>query len=378
MKAPSPAGRSPPGAIPAPSSSSSPDPAPSARQSMNAAWPALVGGTRRISVVIEPSCHPPRSAASGSGIEHQAPAADGAPPRARMGFAAPRRPCAEGPRHRLGRMVAGIDTQPQLADPRSAAGVLAPAGPRGGAAPAPAGAPPRARMGFAAPRRPCAEGSRHRLGRMVAGIDTQHQLADPRLGAGVLEQGGGDGVAVPAAAVGLEHPVGQRRLTPLDPGAEQRQSSAADQLALPVAGAAQSAVLPQRTVGAPVLHALEERLEPRAVPAPADDLPGQQLVLAGQDRLAMAGSQGLEVDHARSASPRAWRTARRIWASPCPPALAVATAAAISSSSWGSTRSAGTIGRAATAFSAAAEASGAMVVPAPRRVTMTCSSSSSL
>src|SRR5690625_5505612 len=85
MKAPSPAGRSPPGAIPAPSSSSSPDPAKSARQSMNAAWPALVGGTRRISVGIEPSCHPPRSAASGSGIEHQAPAADGAPPRARMG-----------------------------------------------------------------------------------------------------------------------------------------------------------------------------------------------------------------------------------------------------------------------------------------------------
>src|SRR5690625_1185512 len=316
MKAPSPTGRSPPGAMPAPASSSSRAPAKSARQSMNAAWPALVGGTRRISVGIGPFCHPPRSATPGSLIEQQAPAADGAPP------------------------IGG--------------------------------------MGPAATRRPCTEGSRHRLGGVVAGVDAQHQLADARLGAGALQQGGGDGVAVPAAAVGLEHPVGQRRLTPLDPGAEQRQSPAADQLALPVAGAAQSGVLPQRTVGAPVLHALEERLEPRAVPAPADDLPGQQLVLAGQDRLAMAGSQGLEVDHARSASPRAWRTARRIWASPCPPALAVATAAAISSSSWGSTRSAGTIGRAATAFSAAAEASGAMVVPAPRRVTMTCSSSSSL
>src|SRR5699024_8696212 len=130
--------------------------------------------------------------------------------------------------------------------------------------------------------------------------------------------------------------------------------------------------------GARGLHTLEERLEPRAVPAPADDLPGQQLVLAGQDRLAMAGSQGLEVDHPRSASPRAWRTARRIWASPCPPALADPPASAISPSSRGSTRSVGTIGRAATAFSAAAEASGAMVVPAPRRVTRTCTSSSSL
>src|SRR5690625_6418055 len=222
MKAPSPAGRSPPGAIPAPSSSSSPDPAKSARQSMNAAWPALVGGTRRISVGIEPSCHPPRSAASGSGIEHQAPAADGAPPRARMGFAAPRRPCAEG--------------------------------------------------------------SRHRLGRMVAGIDTQHQLADPRLGAGVLEQGGGDGVAMPATAVGLEHPVGQRRLTPLDPGAEQRQSPDADQFALPVAVATNTGVLPKRTVVCLLFQVVMERHWPWLYQQLAVDCSCQHTALAYMER----------------------------------------------------------------------------------------------
>src|SRR5690625_238468 len=210
MKAPSPTGRSPPGAMPAPASSSSRAPAKSARQSMNAAWPALVGGTRRISVGIGPFCHPPRSATPGSLIEQQAPAADGAPP------------------------IGG--------------------------------------MGPAATRRPCTEGSRHRLGGVVAGVDAQHQLADARLGAGALQQGGGDGVAVPAAAVGLQHPVGQRRLAPLDPGTQQRQSPTADQLPLLVTGAGQGGVLAQRSVGAPARDALEERLEPRAVPAPADDL----------------------------------------------------------------------------------------------------------
>lgn len=154
-------------------------------------------------------------------------------------------------------------------------------------------------MGFEAADGSCAEAPRDRLRGAVAGVDPQDDLAHPRIAVQRPDERGGDLMAVPAAAMRGEHPIREGGLAAVEPGAEQRDPSPADQqpsavdLALP----AHRRVFAQRSVGPPARGSGEERVEARPVPGSARDLVGEQRVLAGEDRVDVPRAESFQADH---------------------------------------------------------------------------------
>src|SRR5699024_11554656 len=125
--------------------------------------------------------------------------------------------------------------------------------------------------------------------------------ADPRVGASVLRECRRQDVAVPAAPMPVEEPVGHRRLTALEARVHEMQPAAAQERARPDGPGGLSPVdrreLPDRPVGPPACRAGEEGVEALAGPSLPHDLLDELVVLPREDRLGVRGAEALEADH---------------------------------------------------------------------------------